>query len=110
MSRPLIMVILGLSAALAQDSRGTIAGRVADAHDAGIPGARVTISNVETGVDTVLETNDGGAYMAPLLIPRNYRISAERQGFRRFSRRGVTVTVNDSLQIEVRLEVGDVTQ
>src|SRR5260221_797679 len=112
MSRRLIvaLVVLGLGAALAQDSRGTIAGRVADAHDAGIPGARVTISNVETGVDTVLETNDRGAYMAPLLIPGNYRISAERQGFRRFSRTGVTVGVNDNLQIDVRLEGGDVTQ
>ena len=50
MSRPLIvaLIILGLGALPAQDSRGTIAGRVADAHDAGIPGAKVTISNVET--------------------------------------------------------------
>jgi hypothetical protein len=106
----LALVILGLGDALAQDSRGTITGRVADAHDAGIPQAKVTLSNVETGVDTVLETNDRGAYVAPLLIPGSYRISAERKGFRRFSRTGITLSVNDNMQIDVRLEVGDVTQ
>jgi hypothetical protein len=104
------LVMLGLGDALAQESRGTIAGRVADAHNAGIAQAKVTISNVDTGVDTVLATNDQGAYVAPLLIPGNYRISAEREGFRRFSRTGITLSVNDNMQIDVRLEVGDVTQ
>lgn len=104
------LVLLSPGAAFAQESRGAIAGRVADAQDAGIPGARVTITNIETGVNTFLETNDQGAYLAPLLIPGNYQIAAERQGFKRFTRSGITLSVNDNLQIDVRLELGDVTQ
>jgi len=72
----------------AQESRGTIAGRLLDAHDAGIPEARVIITNVETGVDTMLRTNEQGAYSAPLLIPGSYRIVSERQGFKRSTRAG----------------------
>ncbi|HTM48071.1 MAG TPA: TonB-dependent receptor [Bryobacteraceae bacterium] len=104
------LFLFGLAAANGQDSRGTIAGRVADALDAGIPKVKVTITNVETAVDTVLETNDRGAYVAPLLIPGSYRIAAEHPGFRRFSRTGVTLSVNDNLQIDIRLQLGDVTQ
>jgi len=104
------LVLLGPAAALAQESRGTIAGRVADAQDAGIPGVQVVITNVETAVETVLETNDRGAYLAPLLIPGNYRITAAHQGFKRFTRSGITLGVNEHLQIDIRLELGDVTQ
>ena len=43
------LILLCLGTALAQESRGTIAGRVADVQDAGIPHARVIITNVETG-------------------------------------------------------------
>ena len=68
---------------LGQDSRGTIAGRVIDAHDAGIPGARVAITNIETGVAIRLTSNDKGSYAAPLLIPGKYAIAAERDGFKR---------------------------
>ena len=110
MVRVVFVVVLSAAAAFAQDSRGAIAGRVADAQDAGIPHARVTITNVDTSVDTRLETSDRGTYLAPLLIPGNYRIAAECQGFRRFSRGGITVSINDNLQIDIKLEVGEVTQ
>jgi len=104
------LLLLGPGAANAQESRGTIAGRVADTQDAGIPGARVVITNVETGIATALETNDRGAYLAPLLIPGNYRVMVEHSGFKRFTRSGITLSVNDNLQIDVRLELGEVTQ
>src|SRR5215813_10922845 len=90
-------LILSLSAA-AQESRGTIAGRVADQQGMGIPKAQVVITNVETGVDTSLETNDQGAYSAPLLIPGNYKIAVKHGSFKRFARSGVTLSINDSLR------------
>ncbi len=95
---------------LAQDSRGTVAGQVTDQQDSAILGARVMIRNVETGIDTVLTTNQHGSYAAPLLIPGSYQIYVEHQGFKKFMRRGITVSVNDNLQIDVKLELGDVAQ
>ncbi len=96
--------------AQAQESRGTIAGVVADAQSAGIPKARVVITNKDTGVDTVLTTNERGAYVAPLLLPGNYRISAEHEGFKKFTRDGITLSVNENLRIDIQLELGAVTE
>jgi hypothetical protein len=53
---------------------------VSDPQDAGIPGARVTITNVDTGVATRLTTNDKGSYAAPLLLPGTYQIVAAHEG------------------------------
>src|SRR5947207_5655684 len=94
----------------AQDSRGTIAGRITDPHDAGIAGARVVITNVETGVAIRLTTNDKGVYSAPLLIPGNYRATAEHEGFKRAARNDITLSVNDDLQVDLRLELGSVSE
>ena len=97
-------------AASAQDSRGMIAGRVSDPQDSPILKARVVIRNVETGIDTPLRTNEHGTYAAPLLIPGQYQITAEHTGFKKVTRRGITLSVNDNIQIDLKLELGDVSQ
>src|SRR5437016_1213298 len=94
--------------ALGQDSRGTIGGRVTDPLDAGIPGAKVVITNIDTGVATSLVTNDKSVYVAPLLLPGAYRVTAEHEGFRRATRDQIILSVNDDLHIDIRLELGNV--
>ena len=110
MYRRVAVTLLAAALAQAQESRGTIAGMVMDAQSAGIPKARVVITNKDTGVDTVLETNERGAYVAPLLIPGNYRIGAEHEGFKKFTRDGITLSVNDNLRIDIQLDLGAVTE
>ena len=65
-------------AAFAQDPRGTIGGRVVDRSGAVVVGAKVQIRNVQTGVTSVVRTNDTGAFLAPFLLPGNYNLTAER--------------------------------
>src|SRR5438477_11511749 len=91
--RTLGALFLIVWAAAAQESRGTIAGRVTDAQDAGIPHARVIITNIDTGVNTRVESNDHGAYVAPLLLPGNYRVAAEHPGFKHTTRGGIVLGV-----------------
>jgi hypothetical protein len=102
--------LLFLSILPGQDSRGTIAGRINDAQEAGIPGARVVITNIETGVVLRLTTNDKGSYAAPLLIPGKYTVAAERDGFKRAARNDITLSVNDDLQVDLRLEIGNASE
>ncbi|MFB3828444.1 MAG: carboxypeptidase regulatory-like domain-containing protein [Bryobacteraceae bacterium] len=109
MFRPAVVLLLGV-AAWGQESRGTIAGVVTDAQAAGIPKVRVVITNLDTGVDAALETNDRGAYSAPLLLPGSYRIAAEREGFKKFTRQGIALSVNDNLRVDIQLELGAVSQ
>ena len=79
----LSVLLLGCYQLRAQESRGTILGRVADATGAVIPNVSVTVTNTDTGVSTVVETNAQGIYHAPYLIPGPYRITAEKQGMKR---------------------------
>ncbi len=102
-----------LSAAVtarAQEARGTILGRVTDSSGAVIPGASVKITNTSTGITTSLVTNDQGNYQAPFLIPGIYRVSAEIAGFKRFLRDGIELRVDDRLEVDIALSVGEVTE
>jgi hypothetical protein len=103
------LCLLGV-ACFGQDSRGTISGRVTDPQDAGIAGVKVVITNIDTGVATTLTTNDKGMYVAPLLLPGRYQVAGEHPGFKRTTRGPITLSVNDELQIDVRLELGNVAE
>src|SRR5687768_12144192 len=72
------------AAAVAQEARGTIQGRVVDASGAAVPGATVEVLNIATGVVTPTTTNAEGSYRAPFLIPGAYRVTVTLQGFSKF--------------------------
>ncbi len=106
-----LLTILSLTLlGLAQEPRGAIVGRVTDMSGALIPGVTVKITNTATGVVAALTTNEQGVYGAPYLIPGPYRITAERAGFKTSARDGVEVGVNDRLEIDIALAVGDVAE
>lgn len=90
----------------AQDARGTIRGRVTDQNQAAIPGAVVKITNVAQGTSVTSQTNEEGLYQALYLIPGKYQITVEAAGFKKVIREDVTVQVNDTLEINMPLEVG----
>ncbi len=100
-----------LSAVLAaQDPRGGISGTVLDSSDAAIPGVTVRASNVETGVDAVAVSNASGNYQIPFLTPGIYRITAEVTGFKRFVRDKIEVRVGETVGLNIRMELGAVTE
>src|SRR6185436_6348596 len=114
MSRKWIALSLCLSiatlAAFAQDTRGTILGRVTDASSSNIAGAEVRATNVATGVAVAAKSNDSGNYSIPYLVPGVYIVPAELAGFKKFVRDNVQVRVNDSVEVNVSLTVGDVAE
>jgi len=92
----------------AQEARGTITGKVKDASQSVVPGASVRITNVAMGTTVSVTTNDAGLYQAPYLIPGTYQITVEVKGFKKYVRDGILLRVNDTLEIDIALEVGDV--
>src|SRR5687768_10736163 len=76
------LMLFFCASAFAQETRGTISGLVLDEQGGAMPGVSVTITNVDTNVSTTLTTNSTGYYQAPLLLPGNYRVTAELQGFK----------------------------
>jgi hypothetical protein len=68
--------------------RATITGVVTDASGAAVPDARVTITDEQTGVKTVVGSNSAGIYSSPPLFLGTYRVDIEKQGLKSFSRTG----------------------
>lgn len=94
----------------AQDARGSIGGRVMDAQDALIAGARVTATNQETGVTVSAVTNEVGSFRLPFLLPGKYRVTVETAGFRKYEQTDVELRVTDRLDLPIHMEVGGVAE
>ena len=108
-----VLVVLGLSgAAFAQSQaiNGTIEGTIVDDQGAVLPGVTVTVTNLDTGDTRVVVSNESGLYRAPLLALGNYRVSAELQGFRKFEQTGITISAGRTAVIDVKLNVGTVSE
>src|SRR5262249_48970154 len=90
----------------AQETRGTINGRVTDPSGAVIPGAAVVVTNTAMGTKTSVTTNQDGIYQAPFLIPGLYNVEANSQGFKQAVRGTIEVPVADRLEVSLELQVG----
>jgi hypothetical protein len=102
----LLVTLLAATPGWAQESRGSIVGRVTDASGAVIPGAAVEVTNQAMGTKLSLSTNEAGLYQASYLIPGAYQIVVQAPGFKKYVRDGVQVRVGDRLEINIMLEVG----
>ena len=77
----LLILLMLWSPALAQLTRGTIAGVVTDQSGAAIPGFEVTITHVETGVSRTTINGETGRYEAPNLAVGDYEVTHRRGQF-----------------------------
>jgi hypothetical protein len=111
MSRYLPVLLIGLilgGLLVAQVSTGTISGVVQDPSGATIPGATVTIKNVDTGTARALTSDSGGRYTAPDLAPGNYEVQAQISGFQTEVRTGIELTVGRQEVVNLALKVGQI--
>jgi len=99
-----------LSRAQAQILYGGLVGNVLDAADAAVPGASVTIVNEQTGARRTLAANDAGIYQFSTVVPGIYTVSVEANGFRKYARKGVEVAAQSTARVDVKLELGSVTE
>src|SRR5512146_1583772 len=89
----------------AQEFRGAITGIVTDATQGALPGVTVTIVNTATKVSSELVTDSQGRYQVRYLNPGTYTVTATLEGFKTVVRT-VDVRVGDLLNVDVRLEIG----
>jgi hypothetical protein len=94
----------------AQESRATVSGHVIDPSGALVPAVKVTALNLQTGVAAASQSTDSGVFTIPFLLPGQYRLTAEKAGFKTYSRDNVQLRVGDSVDVTVRLEVGNLSE
>ncbi|HEX8249543.1 MAG TPA: carboxypeptidase-like regulatory domain-containing protein, partial [Pyrinomonadaceae bacterium] len=102
----LVIFLFSFVTIFGQEFRGTITGTVTDPQGAVVPGAAVTVKNLETNVVNNVTANDEGSYTVPFLLPGRYSVSITAAGFKTSVRENVTVNVDDRLTIDVQLEIG----
>jgi hypothetical protein len=103
----LIAVLLSISLpAVAQRLDGTLRGTVVDSSGAVIPGADITASNQETGVQQTTKTTSSGAYVFPNLLVGTYTVRVAAKGFTQFERKDVQVLPNQVITADANLKVG----
>ena len=94
----------------AQEVTGSIRGVVLDPSGAGVPSAKVTATQVETGLSRATVTDRHGAYILVLLPVGHYRLEASAKDFRKFAQEGITLSVNEAANVPIRLTIGSPTQ
>jgi Carboxypeptidase regulatory-like domain len=100
---------VGAAPATAQIGSGALAGTIVDPAGGAIPDATLTIVAVGTNTARTAVTDRNGAYVVPGLAPGSYRVRVASNGFRPLTRAGIRVATGETVRLDLRLEVGGVT-
>jgi hypothetical protein len=102
-----ILVALLISASASpQQTTGKIIGTVTDSLGGVMPGVKVTATNTATKISTTSVTDKEGSYQVLNLPIGEYRITAEREGFRTLVTDAPPLQINQVLRVDLRMEVG----
>src|SRR5205823_3966102 len=102
---PLLLMAPAVLLAQSQATTGTIEGTTFDQTGAVLPGATVTVRSSATGVARTVASDDKGYFRAPLLPPGSYQVTAELSGFARLQQTGLTLSIGQTLNISLKLQV-----
>lgn len=97
------------SPAFAQNqTTGSIAGSVKDQNGGLLPGAEVKVSNKASGENRNVVTDNGGAYVVPLLAPGTYSVRVVRNGFADAVFDLVQVVITETTRIDAELAIAGI--
>src|SRR5436309_4897837 len=112
MKSPLSVLCLLLCSAslLAQTFRGTILGTVTDPQGAVVEGAKVTVHNIDTGLERITVTSADGSYSIPELPVGTYTVTVTQSGFQTAVTSNVAVNVATQKRVDVTFRTGQVSE
>jgi len=105
-----VVYALAAPAVHSQEVRAVLTGLVTDPSGAPVAAATVTVTNIAQNVSLTTQTNETGNYVTPFLVPGTYRLAVEKVGFKRFVREDILLQAQDRARVDVRLELGELTQ
>ena len=104
------LFFIGTLVAHAQIVGGSISGQVRDSSGASVPGATVTVRQIETGATRILATNGDGRFYAPSVPVGDYLVTVAHDGFETARQSGISLAIGQSLQLNFELGVEKVQQ
>src|SRR6267378_691918 len=100
------MLVVLAAPVMGQAVNATLLGTVTDTSGGVVAGAKITITELKTGVVHSVTTNDSGNYEVSNLAPGQYQVAAEKEGFKKAVHSSVDVLVNTATRINLVLEPG----
>src|SRR5260370_24663942 len=92
------------------ETTSAIAGSVADPTGAAIPGASVTVTNVETGLKRSVKTDDSGRFSFPQLKPGMYSVKAEADRFESQQNNNVSARLGQKQTVDFQLKIASASE
>ena len=105
-----VLMLAGTANLWPQSNRAQVQGLVTDSSSATIPGAVVTLLNVNTGVVTTRKTSDTGLYVFDLVEPGTYTVTVEASGFPKFVQPALNVQSGGDVTVNAILSPGALSQ
>jgi len=108
-------ILIGLTGILCLPGFGQVAsaelsGTVLDSSGAAVASAKVTATNVATNLARDAASDTTGKYIITLLPPGDYTLSVEAAGFRKLVQSGITLQINQQAQVDLTLQLGQVSE
>ena len=106
----LIVLVLGASPAWAQFETGNVVGTIKDSTGAVVPGAKVVLTNTQTGVTSERISDANGIYEFITVRPGAYVITAEKDGFSIALVDNIQLTVGARQRVDLTMSVGQLSE
>ena len=81
-----------------------------DESESAVPGARIVVRNLATGLERTVESNDLGYYAVPALPTGPYSVTVSKTGFQTQSVPQLILEVDQNATIKVSLKVGAISE
>jgi hypothetical protein len=105
-----LLSVLAASPAIAQQGFSELRGRVLDTQNAVLPGVPIVARHQESGLYRESVSGSDGSFFFSAMTPGVYEVTAELSGFKRYQVRDIRLEVGKQTAIEIKLEVGTVTE
>ena len=104
------LVLLTCASVFAQQTTGSITGRVLDQQGAAVPGVTVTAKSASTGFTRTEVSDAEGIYRLNALPVGNYDLNAELQGFKTVSQKDIVVNVGQIVALNFSMQVAAIAE
>lgn len=108
--KPGVVFLLGSLFTWGQSYYGSVRGLIQDQAGSVIASAKVTLIDESAGAARSTISTAEGEFLFSQAVPATYTLVAEAPGFRRLERKGIVLATQQALSIDLKLEIGEVTQ
>jgi len=109
-----VLFVLAVSLAApfagAQSTGGRVRGTVMDASGGAVPAATVQLINEGTHATREVQSGANGEYIFIEVPVGSYEIDTEGQGFKKYTRKGIALNLNEVITVDVTLQIGGSTE